>query len=289
MVDILVFLFFKKGERYGFKKRRMLFTSIASGSSGNCSYFGSGSTHILIDVGITCKRISDSLRELGVDMTEVKGIFITHEHIDHVKGLFIISKKYHIPIYATPETLTQIRIQDKKDEIDPELYHPIMADTWVHIDNVSVYPFCNTHDAAGPVSYRIECGSRAVAVSTDLGNFTSYTVKNLLGLDALILEANHDLRMLEVGPYPYSLKRRILSDYGHLSNVRCGELLCEIMNKRLCNVFLGHLSKENNIPELAYTTVQNVLRDSLAPQEWEQLHLMVANRDTVSELVTLDT
>lgn len=266
----------------------MLFTSIASGSSGNCSYFSSGSTHILIDVGVSCKRIVDALHEMGVDMGAVKGIFITHEHVDHIKGLNVISKKYHIPIYGTPKTLTQIRIQDKKDEIEPELYYPIEPDTWVQIDDVSVYPFRNTHDAADPVSYRIESGSYAAAVATDLGNYTSYTVKNLLGLDAILLEANHDLRMLEVGPYPYSLKRRILSDYGHLSNVRCGELLCEIMNRRLRYVFLGHLSKENNVPELAHATVQNVLRDGLVAEQWEQLHLMVAKRDSLSELVTID-
>ena len=265
----------------------MKLTSIASGSSGNCTLISGAGTSILVDAGISCKRIKESIEALGVSPETLAGLLITHEHSDHTSGLFIFEKRFHGPIYAPPETLDEIRRMDKKGEIDPELYHPIRTDEWLTIGDLSVLAFNNLHDAACPVAYRIECGDRAVAVCTDLGNYTGYTVRNLLGLDALLIESNHDLNMLQVGPYPYQLKRRVMSDYGHLANERCGQLLCEIANPRLKYVLLGHLSQENNIPQLALDTVRAELNEGIDPSWIEQIYLLVAKRDEMTETIEI--
>ena len=263
----------------------MKLTSIASGSSGNCTLVSGGTTNILVDAGISCKRIKDNLTLLGVMPESLKGLLITHEHSDHVGGLYVFEKRYRVPIYAPQETIEEIRRMDKKDEIDPELYRPIAADEWFTIGDLSILAFNNLHDAACPVGYRIECGDRAAAVCTDLGNYTGYTVRNLLGLDALLIESNHDLNMLQVGPYPYQLKRRVMSDYGHLANERCGQLLCEIANPRLKYAVLGHLSQENNIPQLALDTVRAEVNEGIDPALAEQIYILVAKRDEMTETI----
>ncbi len=265
----------------------MKLTSIASGSSGNCTLISGNTTDILVDAGISCKRIKESLEALGVVPERLGALLITHEHSDHVCGLFIFEKRFHVPIYAPQETLDEIRRLDKKGEIDPELMHPVTTDEWFSVGDLSILAFNNLHDAACPVAYRVECEDKAVAVCTDLGNYTGYTVRNLLGLDALLIESNHDLNMLQVGPYPYQLKRRVMSDYGHLSNERCGQLLCEIANPRLKYALLGHLSQENNIPQLALDTVRTELKDGMEPSLAQQIYILVAKRDEMTETIEI--
>jgi len=265
----------------------MTLTCIASGSSGNCTLICGGATSILVDAGISCKRIKDSLDMLGVEASGLSGLLITHEHSDHIGGLFIFEKRFKIPLFAPQKTLDEIRRMDKKDEIDPDLYHPIEVDEWFTIGELSALAFHNLHDAACPVAYRVEFEDHAVAVCTDLGNYTGYTVRNLLGLDALLIESNHDLNMLQVGPYPYQLKRRVMSDYGHLANDRCGQLLCEIANPRLKYAVLGHLSQENNIPQLALETVRAEVREGIDPALTEQLNILVAKRDQLTETIEI--
>lgn len=263
----------------------MRFVSIASGSSGNCTYIGTDQTHILVDAGIACKRIDTGLNDLGVKPEELAGVLITHEHSDHISGLRVFSKKHHVPIYGTRETLEAIERLDGKGEIDRELYHAVRPDEQVCIGDFTVRPFSNSHDAANPVGYRAEAAGRAVGVVTDLGVYSQYTVSHLLGLDAVLLEANHDVHMLEAGPYPFSLKRRILGRKGHLSNEMAGQLLGELLHDRMKHIVLGHLSKENNYAELAYETVCCEVNMGANPYHSGDFPITVANRDTMSEVI----
>lgn len=202
----------------------MRFVSIASGSSGNCIYAGTEHTHILVDAGISARRTEQGLFEVGVKPSELSAIFITHEHSDHVKGLGVLARKYEIPIYGTQGTLREIRKMKGLLEYPRELLTPVLPDVKFQVGDLDVMPFHIDHDAADPVAYRIQAGAKSIAVATDLGHFNQYTIDHLLDLDAVLLESNHDRRMLETGPYPYYLKRRIMGDFGHLSNENAGRL-----------------------------------------------------------------
>ena len=188
----------------------MRMVSIASGSSGNCIYIGSDDTHILVDAGISNKRIMAGLNDLGLAGTDMAGILITHEHSDHIRGLGVISRKYHLPIYGTQKTLNEISSCSSLGNFDKGLLKPIDPDVDFMVGDLKIRPFKIDHDAADPVAYRVENGKKSVAVATDMGHYDEYIVENLKGLDAVLLESNHDVRMLETGPYPYHLKRRIL-------------------------------------------------------------------------------
>ena len=265
----------------------MRMCSIASGSSGNCIYVGSDDTHLLIDTGISKKRIEEGLEKLEIKGDELDGILITHEHSDHIQGLGVFSRKYEIPVYATPGTIEGILSYSGLGRMPEGLLHPIHTDEAFVLGDVTVNPFAISHDANEPSGYRLECGGKSVAVATDLGKYDDYTVEHLQNLDAVLLEATHDIHMLEVGGYPYYLKQRILGDRGHLSNELSGRLLCDILHDDLKHIVLGHLSKENNYAKLAYETVK--LEVTLADNDYrgEDLDMFVASRDTVSDIITV--
>ena len=273
----------------------MRLCSIASGSSGNCIYVGSDTTHLLVDVGISGKRTEAGLKELDLSMRDIDGIFITHEHADHIAGLGVLVRKYEIPIYATKGTINAIKNSNAVGELPDELFCPISADEKIVIKDLVCNPMRISHDAAEPVAYRIQHGKKRVGIITDLGNYNDYTVESLKGMDALLLEANHDVNMLQVGPYPYYLKQRILGDRGHLSNERAGQLLCSLLHDKLQSVMLGHLSKENNLPELAYEAVRvEVTMTKLKEKEEGSVHtdiktsdfpMYVASRSEVSPVI----
>lgn len=261
----------------------MRICSIASGSSGNCIYIGDENTHILVDAGISRKAIENGLRELDIDGKDLDGIFITHEHSDHIKGLGVMARKYAIPMYGTKETLEYIKRVSSLGKIDGELFHEIEPDEEMQLNTMVLKPFKISHDAANPVAYRIESGGKSAAVATDLGIYTDYTINNLRNLDAILLEANHDIRMLQTGSYPYPLKQRILGKYGHLCNEMSGRLLDSILSDKMKRIFLGHLSKENNYPELAYESVRLEVNMSGSEFRADDFHISVAGRDAVSE------
>ena len=263
----------------------MRMCSIASGSSGNCIYVGSDHTHLLVDTGISRKRIEEGLKKLEIKGEEIDGVLITHEHSDHIQGLGVLSRKYELPIYATKGTIEGISGSTSLGKMPDGLFHTIRADEPFRLGDIEVKPFAISHDACEPTGYRFECGGRSAAVATDLGKYDEYTVSNLTGLDAVLLEANHDIHMLEVGGYPYYLKQRILGDKGHLSNELSGRLLCDILHDNLKHIILGHLSKENNYARLAYETVK--LEVTLGDNDYkgEDLDMFVASRDTVSDII----
>ena len=265
----------------------MRMCSIASGSSGNCIYVGSDNSHLLIDTGISKKRIEEGLNKLEIKGDELDGILITHEHSDHIKGLGVFSRKYEIPIYATPGTIAGIKESSSLGKMPEGLLHPIKADHPFQLGELDVHPFAISHDANEPSGYRIEQDGKSVAVATDLGKYDDYTVENLKNLDAILLEANHDIRMLQVGKYPYYLKQRILGDRGHLSNENAGRLLCRLLHDNLKAIFLGHLSRENNYEELAYETVCSEVTLGDNPYKSKDFRIQVAHRDFASEAVTV--
>ncbi len=261
--------------------------SIASGSSGNCIYVGDNNTHLLIDAGISRKRIESGLISQNINPKDIDGILITHEHSDHISGLGVMSRKYNIPIYGTRNTIDYIRFQCSNlnggrgtmGAIDEELFNEVSADKEFVIKELRVKPFHIYHDAVEPVGYRISSNGKSAAVATDMGHFDDYTVDNLTGLDAILIEANHDIRMLEIGSYPYPLKRRILGDKGHLCNEACGKLLDRILNDKLKQIVLGHLSRENNFPELAYRSVKSEIDRSESSYKSDDFKIEVARRD----------
>lgn len=259
--------------------------SIASGSSGNCICVGSDDHHILIDAGISGKRIENGLNSIELKSQEMEGILITHEHMDHIAGLGVMARRYGLPLYATAGTIKAIRSTASVGEINDGLFHVIHPHEEFELGDLTILPIPISHDAADPVAYRISHGGRAFAVVTDLGTYTDETVASLQNLDALLLEANHDIHMLETGIYPYPLKRRIMGDRGHLSNERSGQLLGELLHDQFQAVMLGHLSKENNYEELAYEAVRLEVTMGDNPYRADDFPIHVAKRDAVSPVI----
>ena len=263
----------------------MKLTSIASGSSGNCIYVGSDEANILVDAGISGKKIENGLKELSVEPKSLDGILVTHEHIDHVAGLGVMARRYHLPLYMTEKTAQAVCNIKSVGKIDHELFQVITPDRPFRIRDITIDATSIWHDAADPVCYTMESGGVRASIATDMGNYHEGIVEKLKGSDIHFIEANHDINMLQVGPYPYYLKRRILSNRGHLSNERSGQLLCDIMTENTREVFLGHLSKDNNYSELAYETVKiSLLENGMVPEEF---HMQVAKRDMVSGLAVV--
>ena len=259
--------------------------SIASGSSGNCICVGSDECHVLIDAGISGKRIEKGLNSLDLKTEEMQGILITHEHIDHIAGLGVLARRYGIPMYATAGTMDAILHTKSVGKIDESLFREIEPGVDFIIGDLTFEPIGISHDAVSPVAYKIKQPGKSMAVMTDLGVYTDEIVEKLQKLDVLLLEANHDVHMLQVGSYPYLLKQRILGERGHLSNEHCGQLLGKVLHDDFNTVFLGHLSLENNYPELAYETVRLEVTLGDNPYKGDDFPMYVANREEPSRMI----
>jgi len=233
----------------------MRLMSIASGSGGNAAYVGNDHTHLLIDSGVSRKRILDGLKRLDLSLNDITAILVTHEHSDHICSLGVIERTRSIPVYATGGTVRGIL---KSGILSPEkdIFNTISAGDEFIINDITVTAINISHDANEPVCYRFEDKASACAIVTDLGFFDKRTTDSLQNLDAAIIEANHDIRMLETGPYPYPLKMRIAGNTGHLSNEDSGKLISGILHDRMEYIALGHLSRKNNYSQLAKLTVE---------------------------------
>lgn len=235
----------------------MDFCTLYSGSSGNSIYIGTDKTKLLVDAGVSGKKIQEGLSEIGVNPNDIKGILITHEHDDHIKAAGILSRRFNIPIYANKDTWMAMESaigEVKSDNIRVfEKYYPF------EIGDITIIPFKIPHDASSPCGYSFINENKKVSIATDIGHASEDVKNNIKDSDLILLESNHDVEMLKVGPYPYYLKRRVLSEVGHLSNEDCGKTIVDILNSRIKKVVLGHLSKTNNYPELAYRTVLSIL------------------------------
>ena len=230
---------------------------MASGSKGNSTYIGTANTKILIDVGVSGKRIQEALTSFHMEGNHIDGIFITHEHADHVKGAGIISRRFHVPIYATEDTW--LAMEEGIGKIAPSNKKFVYAGEDCKINDLCVRPFSIPHDAADPVGYTVFSGDKKISVATDIGHVTKELEEHLMDSQVILIEANHDEAMVRNGEYPRYLKERILGENGHLSNHTAGDLLGRVMSERLKHIYLGHLSDDNNYPTLALRTVAEAL------------------------------
>lgn len=225
-----------------------LFTaSINSGSNGNCYYVGNKNEAVLVDVGISCRELEKRMLRCGLNIKKVKAIFITHEHSDHISGLQVTSKKYDIPVFINEGTISNSRLK-----IEKHLINHFENDTTIEIGGLKINPFAKRHDAADPCSFIISDEHTTVGVMTDIGSVCNDVIKYFKTCHAVYLETNYDEEMLMTGAYPYYLKKRISADHGHLSNKQALELFLNHRHENLSHIFLSHLSKDNNDPQLAH-------------------------------------
>jgi len=267
----------------------MIFTSLASGSSGNCTLLSTEKENILIDCGISAKKIEEELKQLGRSIYSLDCILLTHEHADHVKGLKRLLNTCHIPVYCSEGTWENLSYVTKDEYFrfaGKEYFRQASPDIEFYVGDILVHPFQTYHDTPGPLGYRFEMEEQThgrdinLAVVTDCGEYDDYICRNLRELDAVLIESNHDTDMLMNGPYPMFLKRRILSRRGHSSNVSCGETISKIWTPRLKDVLLAHLSEENNTPETALNCVRSIVNKPF-------VNISVAPKDGVSRVIKL--
>lgn len=265
------------------------FCPLSSSSKGNAVFVGTSTANILIDAGISCKRLEQSLLSRGISPSAIAGIFITHEHIDHIKGAALFSRKYGTNIYATEPTIEKIQNTAKKESellpIDKVVY--IKPNKKIVIQDLQLYTFPIPHDAEQPVGYTMFDGKSKISIATDLGYVPDKFCEIMKNSDIVLLESNHDIQMLKEGTYPFALKKRVLGNYGHLSNNAAGDFLSSIVSPKLKYVFLGHLSQENNTPQQALETVCRTLHGN-GFSENLPFSLQVAPAEVPGALITLE-
>ncbi|SFI69346.1 MBL fold metallo-hydrolase [Thermoflavimicrobium dichotomicum] len=238
----------------------MRFSVLASGSSGNSIYIESERARVLIDAGLSGKQLEERLKQIGVHPSTLSAILVTHEHIDHVKGLGVLARRYQIPVYMNEAT--QKHLPTSVGTIPEKQQHLFHSQAIIEVEDLQIESFPVSHDAAEPVGYALHVDNETIAVVTDLGYVSQRIIEKVSGADTLIWESNHDVEMLRVGSYPWNVKRRILSDIGHLSNEDSGEALVDVLHGKGEHVYLAHLSKDNNLSELAHLTVKEILEDA---------------------------
>jgi len=237
----------------------MRFSVLASGSTGNAFYIETEQTKLLVDAGLSGKQIDRLFQQIDADPSELDGILVTHEHSDHIKGLGILARKYNLPIYANDKTWKAMEAGIGKVELDQKFHFE--ANKVQTFGNIDVESFSVSHDAVDPMFFTFHHDNKKVALVTDLGYVSERIKKTIEGANAFIFEANHDISMLQMGKYPWSVKRRILGDYGHVSNEDSGLALSDVITNETKRVYLAHLSKDNNMKELARMSVDQVLQE----------------------------
>ena len=259
------------------------FCSLYSGSSGNSLFIETENTKILVDAGESAKKITEALSLINVDIKSIDAILVTHEHQDHIKGLGTLSKKYHIPVYANSKTWDAMPEQAAKVAVENQ--QKFNENEYFEIKDIKIFPFSTPHDAASPCGFNVFNGSQKISIATDLGHTSSELIHRLEDSSFLLLEANYDPNILKCSSYPYLLKKRIAGPNGHLANQDASKIISYLSHNGLSNVMLGHLSKENNFPELAYKTViDQLIDDQLTPSN---IHISVAKRQGPSNIITI--
>lgn len=257
------------------------YCSLASGSSGNCHLVINEENKLLVDAGLSGKQIQNRLQGLGFDPKDLTGIFVTHEHNDHICGVGILSRRFNLPIYANSKTWEAM--ETKLGSIKSDNIKVFDTGKPLFLGELKVTPYDISHDAAEPVGYTFQEKDVKISITTDLGHMNEGILDKIKDSQLVVLESNHDIDMLKAGNYPYYLKRRILSDSGHLSNEAAGNAIVELVKSNVKNVILAHLSKENNFPELAMLTVKNILENNKI-SVGEDITIDLAHRDQVSSI-----
>ena len=247
--------------------------ALASGSNGNCYYIGNERDAVLVDAGISSKQILIRIKEAGLDASKISGIFVSHEHSDHVRGVRVLSRQLGVPAWFSQGTFNTLRETER-----PELTNIFIPGKPVTSCSITIHPFLKNHDAAEPCSFRIEHDDWHIGVFTDIGEACTQVKNHLRKCHALFLETNYDEKMLWEGSYPYVLKQRVASSLGHLSNNQAFELIRDHAGPELVHVFLSHLSGENNRPELAAARFESLT---------DRFNVSLTSRHTFSELFRL--
>lgn len=247
--------------------------AIASGSNGNCYYVGDENEAVLIDAGVSRKQILLRMQERGLDPAKVKGVFISHEHADHIRGVKVLSKVLDIPVYMTKGTFDQLW-----NPYRPGKYGIFTPGEALNVGGITIHPFLKKHDAANPCSFTVEIGGKHIGVMTDIGEVCDNVSQHFETCHAVFLESNYDEEMLEKGTYPYPLKVRVKSDVGHLSNRQAFDLVSNHAGEQLEYVFLSHLSGDNNTPELALSAFESIK---------DQYNFRLTSRSEASEIIVM--
>lgn len=267
---------------------KLEFCSLTSGSSGNATYIATASTRVLVDAGVPGRTISQKLAQIDVLPETLDAILITHEHSDHIVGAGVLARKHRIPIFANEATWQTSAMRRLVGEVPPHLRRVFETESEFFIGDLGVLPIPIPHDTVEPVAFRIYAGKHSVAVATDMGRVPGKVVKALAGTDLILLESNHDPDMvLHNLRYPEYLKKRILGSRGHLSNFTCAETLGQLQGTGVRRALLGHLSQDNNTPELALKTVGDALV-GLGLRPGVDIHLDMTWRDRVGGLYTIE-
>ncbi len=259
------------------------FCSLYSGSSGNSLFVETPNTRLLVDAGVSSRKIETALKSIDIDPSTIDGILVTHEHSDHVQGLGTLSRKFDLPVFVNQETLDAMPKQ--KDKIPEKNIKTFKVNDKFSINDLDIKSFSIPHDAANPCGFSIFKDDKKISIATDIGHMTNSIVKNLEESLFVLLESNYDPEVLKCSSYPFNLKTRIAGPTGHLSNEMAGKTISYLLKSGLKKAMLGHLSKESNFPELAYQTVL----DELISNNYDEnsLSVLVASRDTHSKIIEL--
>lgn len=259
------------------------FCSLYSGSTGNCLFVKSNNSNILIDAGVSTKKILEALDSINTNISNIDAILVTHEHVDHTKSISSLSCKYNIPVYANLETWNSLSKHKEKINIENQKIFNVAEK--FKIKDIEIQPFSIPHDAANPCGFNLYNDSNKISIATDIGHMDNTILNNLKNSSFIMLESNYDPEVLKMSSYPYSLKQRISGPNGHLSNNTAAKTILHLLNSGLKEVMLGHLSKENNFPELAYQTVIDEFRANNVSSS--EVVLNVASRTTPSKLISI--
>lgn len=258
------------------------FATLCSSSSGNCVYAGDSNGGVLIDAGMSCKKIRETLASLKINETTIKAILVTHEHTDHTAGIRVLASKLKIPVYATPGTMAGL---NDCGILDGSFAHVFFPAEGLDIGSMHISCFATSHDARQSCGYVIEFPELSVGICTDTGVITPDAVRALSECQTVLIESNYDEDLLDFGPYTPALKARIRSRTGHLSNSDCADCVCDLFNSGVRRFVLGHLSRENNTPEKALACTRQALkRMGIMPNEYE---LIAAPVEAMGEYIVL--
>lgn len=250
---------------------------LGSGSSGNCTFVERGATRVLIDAGLRAKEICERLHRIDVDPSTLSGIFISHEHNDHIQGAGPMSRKFKVPVFISPRALEHASFA-----LQHVQHYPITSDVAIQVGTLTVTPFSTPHDSIDPLAFALRAGQVRACVVTDVGYIPESVRDRIRNTDLLVIESNHDIEMLRTGPYPWNLKQRVMGNYGHLSNEALAFFFSQYFDGTQRKVMLTHLSRQNNHPQIAFVSATRALE-----KKCRDADLHVSLQEEISEILEL--